>query len=68
MANTIIEIAKARRERKYITPDDVSFALKESRVSTTVIRHDLLEIMGKQTDYGVVEEAECAFLVWRGKI
>ena len=68
MANQIIEIAKVRRERKYITPDDVSDALKDRRFTTTDIRYLLLEIMGKQTDYGVVEEAECAFLVWQGKI
>ncbi len=67
MENEIIEIAKARRSRKYITPDDVTDALKKTPFSTSQIRLDLLEIMGKQTGFGVTQPALCAYLAWKGK-
>lgn len=65
--NKIIAIAKLRRSRKYITPDDVTDALKDARFTTPQVRLNLLEIMGKQTGFGITQPALCAYLAWKGK-
>lgn len=65
--NCIIEIAKIRREEKYVTPEDVTDALKLRRFMTQQVREDMLEILGKQTEYGAEDASLCAFLAWKGK-
>ncbi len=67
MLNQIIKIAESKRKRKYITPEDVEEALQCGRFTTGRTRMELLEIMGKQTKYGVRDGKRCAFLAWQGK-
>jgi len=64
--NSIIEIAK-KHGRNYITPEDISEALKLSRLSADKVRIEVLEILGKQTEYGVEDSSLCAFVAWKGK-
>jgi len=64
--NSIIEIAK-KDGRDYVTPKDVSEALKQSRFSSQKVRLEILEILAKQTDYGAEDSSLCAFIAWRGK-
>ena len=45
--NSIIEIAK-KDGRDYVTPKDVSEALKQSRFSSQKVRLEILEILAKQ--------------------
>lgn len=59
--NCIIEIAK-KNKRNYITPEDVIDALKDN--DTTKVRYDLLEVLGKQTGFGVEDYGLCAFNAW----
>ena len=67
--NKIIEVAEMKRKEKYITPEDVSEALARHQSSIAVnamIREDLLEIIGKQTEYGAEDSSLCAFIAWKG--
>jgi predicted ATP-dependent protease len=64
--NSIIEIAK-KDGRDYVTPEDVSEALKQSRFSSQRVRLEILEILAKQTDYGAEDSSLCAFIAWKGK-
>ena len=65
--NRIIEIARNKRKEKYITPEDVTDALNKARFTTQPVQKDLLEVLGKQTDYGVEDYSLCAFVAWKGK-
>ena len=64
--NSVIEIAK-KYQRDYITPEDVSEALKKSRFSSQRVRLEVLEVLAKQTEYGAEDSSLCAFVAWRGK-
>lgn len=64
MMNSIIAIAK-QYGRSYVTPEDVGEALSACEVDT--VRTDLLEILGKQTDFYAEDSSLCAFIAWRGK-
>ena len=64
--NSIIGIAK-KHGRNYITPEDVSEALKASRFSSNRVRLEILEVLAKQTDYGAEDSSLCAFIAWKGK-
>lgn len=64
--NSIIEIAK-KHGRDYITPEDVTEALKRSRFSSQKIRLEVLEVLGKQTECGAEDSSLCAFVAWKGK-
>jgi hypothetical protein len=67
--NCIIEIAKKKRKEKYITPEDVSDALKQKGSLldvNAIIREDLLEVLGKQTLYGAEDAGLCAYIAWVG--
>lgn len=63
--NVITQIAKGH-DRKYITPEDVSDAL--SGHPPDRVRLDVLEVLGKQTDFGAEDGGLCAFIAWRGTI
>ena len=65
--NLIIEVAKTKRTEKYVTPEDVTYALSQRRFSSTDIRMNMLEILGNQTEYGAEDASLCAFLAWKGK-
>jgi len=51
--------------RKYITPEDVSDALKEWPVGR--VRADVLAVIAKQTEYGCEDAGLCAFIAWRSR-
>ena len=71
--NSITEIAK-KHGRDYITPEDVNEALSKLRFAsldriafvTQRVRMDVLEILARQTDFGVEDSNLCAFIAWRG--
>jgi hypothetical protein len=63
--NCIIKIAKTHRTDNYITPEDVTEALKMFPVSR--VRRDLLEILGKIAKYGAEDSGLCAFIAYRGR-
>lgn len=60
---SIMQIAK-RAGRDYITPADVSEALKNSDRDS--VRLDVLAVIGKQTQFGAEDIGLCAFIAWRG--
>lgn len=64
--NSVIGIAK-KHQRNYITPEDVSEALKLSRFASDRVRLEVLEVLAKQTDYGAEDSSLCAFIAWKGK-
>jgi predicted ATP-dependent protease len=64
--NSIIEIAQ-KNKRDYITPEDVSEALKLSRFSSNKVRLEVLEVLGEITGFGVEDPGLCAFVAWKGK-
>lgn len=64
--NSITEIAK-KHGRNYITPEDVTEALEKSRFSSQRVRLEVLEVLGKQTEYGAEDSSLCAFIAWKGK-
>jgi len=64
--NSITEIAQ-KNGRDYITPEDVSEAFKKSRFLSQRVRLEVLEILGKQTEYGAEDPGLCAFIAWKGK-
>lgn len=64
--NSVIEIAK-KHQRNYITPEDVSEALKLSRFSSWKVRLEVLEVLAKQTEYGAEDPSLCAFVAWKGR-
>lgn len=51
--------------RTYITPEDVAEALATGR-DPDAIRLDVLEVIGKQTQFGAEDAGLCAFMAWRG--
>jgi len=53
--------------RTYITPEDVSKALKQIRFPSAKVRLEVLEVLARQTEYGVEDWSLCAFIAWRGK-
>lgn len=63
--NCVIEIARTAG-RNYITPEDVTDALMSNNPET--VRLAVLEILGKQTDFGVEDCSLCAFIAWRGEV
>jgi hypothetical protein len=62
--NSLAAIA-VRERRNYITPEDVSELLDGPTLPVKVMR-DLLEIIGKRTDFGVEDAGLCAFIAWKG--
>ena len=66
LMNSVIEVAK-KHGRNYITPEDVSEALKLSRFASNRVRSEVLEVLAEQTDYGVEDSNLCAFIAWKGK-
>jgi len=50
--------------RDYITPEDVSDALKN--VPKGRVRLDVLAVLGKQTNFGAEDAGLCAFVAWQG--
>lgn len=65
--NKVIEVAISKRKEKYITPEDVTDALGQGRFTTQLVQKDLLEILGKQTNYGIEDYSLCAYVAWKGK-
>lgn len=63
--NCVIEIARTAG-RNYITPEDVTDALMSNNPET--VRLAVLEILGKQTDFGVEDYSLCAFIAWSGEV
>lgn len=51
--------------RNYITPEDVSRAF--DRYDPHMVRIDVLEVLGKKTEFGVEDAGLCAFVAWEGK-
>lgn len=60
---SVTRIAK-RNGRDYITPEDVSDALK--KIPKERVRLDVLAILGKQTGFGAEDSGLCAFVAWEG--
>ena len=52
--------------RDYITPEDVQQAMDESADDSHGIRIDVLEVLGKQTDFGAEDAGLCAFVAFKG--
>jgi len=63
--NSVTSIA-AENNRDYITPEDVSEALKKNAVDR--VRRDVLEVLGKHSGYGAEDTGLCAFVAWKGEI
>lgn len=63
--NVVTSIAE-RNGRDYITPEDVSAAFDAGNTAGTV-RMAVLEVIGKQTRFGVEDAGLCAFIAWRGE-
>jgi len=61
--NAFVLIAK-KKQRDYITPEDVSDALRYGHVDC--VREDLLEVIGEQVGLGVEAVDLCAYIAWRG--
>lgn len=61
--NCITTIAAAAG-RIYITPEDVSEALRTNGVEQ--VRIDVLQVLGGQTDFAVEDAGLCAFIAYRG--
>ena len=53
-----------KAKRKYITPEDVTCALKKYPLYK--VRADVLAVIGKQTGYGCEDAGLCAFVAWQG--
>jgi predicted ATP-dependent protease len=64
MQNVLVEIAK-RKNRDYITPEDVTEALQ--MYNKQRVRYNLLAIIARQVDYGCEDVSLCAFIAYRGK-
>jgi hypothetical protein len=60
--NCITSIAAAAG-RDYIMPEDVGEALLSHEATQVAI--DVLEVIGKQTDFGAEDTGLCAFIAWR---
>jgi hypothetical protein len=60
--NQVIRISH-EKGRDYITPEDVSDALKEG-IRPTKVRLDVLEVLG--SGGGAEDWSLCAFVAWRG--
>lgn len=63
--NKVIEYAK-RAGRNYITPEDVERAMNDNHDDPHCVRIDVLEVMAKQTPYGVEDASLCAFAAFEG--
>ena len=63
--NTITTIA-ATKGRGYITPEDVQAAIDAHPDDIHRVRIDLLEVLGRQTDFGAEDSGLCAFIAFRG--
>jgi precorrin-6B methylase 1 len=62
--NPVTAIAKASG-RDYITPEDVGDALASNGVDA--VRMAVLEVLGKQIEFGFEDGGLCAFIAWRGE-
>jgi hypothetical protein len=60
---TVTQFA-VKANRTYITPEDVSDALKLYPIHK--VRDDVLAVIGKQTDCGCEDVSCCAFTAWQG--
>ena len=60
---SVTRIAK-NQGRDYITPEDVSEALK--KIPRERVRLDVLAILGKQAGFGAEDPSLCAFVAWKG--
>lgn len=63
--NKVISIA-ATAGRDYITPEDVQQAMDENADDPHGIRIDVLEVLGKQTEFGTEDSGLCAFVAFKG--
>lgn len=61
--NAVTTIAQ-ERGRKYITPEDVSAALRVGRIED--VRLAVLQVLGRQTEFAAEDGGLCAFLAARG--
>ena len=52
--------------RDYITPEDVQQAMNDHRNDPHSVRIDVLEVIGKQTTYGIEDPGLCAFVAFSG--
>lgn len=62
--NILIDLAQ-KADRDYITPEDVRQALIQG-TDPTVVRLDVLEVLGKSTSFGWEDYSLCAHIAWRG--
>lgn len=63
MSNVVVELAKTRG-RDYITPEDVSDAIRAGNVPE--VRRDVLEVIAKCAGAGAEDASLCAYIAWRG--
>jgi hypothetical protein len=63
--NSVTQIA-ARAGRKYITPEDVEKAMEAHRNDPDLVRLDVLEVLGKLTNFGAEDPSLCAFVAFEG--
>lgn len=63
--NSLITIA-TKNGRDYVTPEDVDEAFK-SGIEANIVRLEVLQIIGKQTEFGIEDSSLCAFIAYKGK-
>lgn len=63
--NKVIVIAE-QAGRNYITPEDVQQAINEKPSDPHGIRIDVLEVIARQTNFGVEDISLCAFVAFNG--
>lgn len=61
--NCVIKIARAAG-RNFIKPEDVNLALRD--FPAEIVRIAVLEVMGRQTDFRIVDFSLCAYVAWQG--
>ena len=65
--NAITAIAAAKG-LNHITPEDVQAAIDAHPDDIHRVRIDLLEVLGRQTDFGAEDSGLCAFIAFRGTV
>jgi hypothetical protein len=64
--NALTALAE-RDHRQYITPEDVTDALKRG-IDKDKVRLDVLEVLGAQTEFGAEDAGLCAFIAFKGEV
>lgn len=59
--NIVTNIAK-EKGRDYITPEDVAEAVKKQGQDMPAIQRSVLEVIAKQTEFGIEDASLCAFI------